>query len=621
MSPQGESLTGESDAVGARVPGDTIVAALRRRAAEQGGDPAMRHRGADGAWVVVTWADYAAAVGEVAAGLTSLGIGPGECVAVLASNRVEWHLADHGILGNGDVTVPVYPTSAPEQIAYILGHTKVRLAFVEDDEQLDKVRRIRSQVASLDHVVVFDPPAGAPADPGVITFDELRARGRAHLATDPSFVDDRAASITPDQLATLVFTSGTTGPPKGVMITHANIMWTLRSATRPFEIRSGERLLSFLPLSHIAERVMSDFLPIAVGGETWFARDLASVREDLLDCRPTVFFAVPRVWDKLHEAVVAKLAERPAPVRRAFAALEALGRRKVEHEQAGGRPDPVTGVVHGVLDRVVGAKVRHGLGLDQARVLITAAAPIHPDLLRWFHAIGMPLIELYGQSEDCGPTTANLPGRNKIGTVGPAIPGVTVRIADDGEILVKGGNVCAGYYRDPEATASLIDEDGWMHTGDLGTLDVDGYLTISGRKKDLIINAAGKNIAPQNIEVDLRNAPLIAQAVVIGEGRRYLTALITLDPDSAKAWAESRGKPADGEALAQDPDLLAEIQRAVDDVNAKRSRVEAIKKFRVLPGDFTLAGGELTPTLKPKRHVIAERHRHAIEALYADDAG
>ena len=312
------------------------------------------------------------------------------------------------------------------------------------------------------------------------------------------------------------------------MITHANIMWTIRSAASLFQIAEGERLLSFLPLSHIAERMMSDFAPVAVGGETWFARSLATVAEDLRDCRPTVFFAVPRVWEKFQEAVVAKLADEHGLKRLLIGQYLGLGgardgrpRRARVARRSGSR------LPYQVLDRVVGAKIRHELGLDQAHILITAAAPIHPDLIRWFHAIGLPIVELYGQTEACGPTTCNPPDDNRIGTVGRPIPGVRVRIADDGEILVTGRQHLRRLLPRPAGhRRRCIDEDGWMHSGDVGRVDDDGYLTIIGRKKDLIITAAGQNIAPQEIETDLRGYELISEAVVIGEGRRYLTALL-----------------------------------------------------------------------------------------------
>lgn len=601
----------------------TIVEALRANGRECPDQPAMRRR-VGSSWEVITWGEYNTAVSELVAGLAGIGLEPGERAGILSNNRAEWHLADHAILGSGGVTVPVYQTSSPDQVQYILGHSQSRVCFVEDQAQMAKVTQVRTELPRLERVIVLDPAAELPDDPLVTSLEGLRAEGRDRLAGEPGLADERAAAVTPDMLATLVYTSGTTGRPKGTMITHDNIMFTLRSSTQPFEIHDEERLLSFLPLSHIAERMMSDFLPIAAGGETWFARSFATVAEDLRECRPTVFFAVPRMWEKLREGVLEQLKEKPAPMRAAVAGYVKLGLRLSDQEPSGNKAAKVALMaakpVHKALDKVIGEKLRAALGLDKAHVFITAAAPIHPDLIRWFHAIGIPLLELYGQTEDCGPTTTNLPGRNKIGTVGPAIPGVTVRIADDGEILVKGGNVCAGYFEDPAGTAELIDADGWMHTGDLGELDTDGFLRIIGRKKDLIINAAGKNISPQNIELDLRNHPLISQAVVIGEGRRYLTALITLDAEYLGVWSKEHGKELDIEALTKDDDVQREVQAAIDEVNAKRSRVESIRKFRILPSDLSVAEGELTPTLKPKRFVVSQRYASVVDEMYAGDA-
>ena len=602
----------------AEVRGATIVEALRTNGRDFPNRAAMRRR-VDGRWEVMTWAEYNTAVAELVAGLAELGVEPGERAGILSNNRLEWHLADQAILANGSVTVPVYQTSSPDQVAYILGHSHARVCFVEDQAQLDKVLEVRGELPQLVRAVQLDGQVEAPDSGFVMSLEALRATGRERLAQEPTLADDRAIAVTPEQLATLVYTSGTTGRPKGTMITHGNIMWTLRSSTSPFEIHEDERLLSFLPLSHIAERMMSDFLPIAAGGETWFARSFATVAEDLRECRPTVFFAVPRMWEKLREGVLEQLKDKPAPMRAAVAAYVNLGLRRGALKDNPSRLAPVIVKGHQALDRAIGAKLRHALGLDKAHVFITAAAPIHPDLIRWFHAIGIPLVELYGQTEDCGPTTSNLPWNNKIGTVGPPIPGVELRIAEDGEILVKGGNVCAGYFEDPAGTAELLDQDGWMHTGDLGEIDADGFLRISGRKKDLIINAAGKNISPQNIELDLRNHELISQAVVIGEGRRYLTALVTLDPEHLGAWAEQHQKMFDLEALSRDPDVVANVQAAIDEVNAKRSRVESIRKFRVLPHDLTVAEGELTPTLKPKRHIVSTKYAGLVEEMYADE--
>ena len=596
----------------------TIIAAFRRTVDRIGDRPALRRCSGD-AWEVLTWRDYGTAVAEVTAGLAEMGIGPGEQVAILSTNRVEWHLADIGTMANGSVTVPIYQTSSANQVAYVLGHSEARACFVEDHDQLGKVLQVRDDLPKLDVVVVFDDSARMD-DPSVISMEQLRGVGAARLAREPALFETRSGAVQADDLATLVYTSGTTGPPKGVMITHANIMWTIRTAAPYMGVGEGERLLSFLPLSHIAERMMSDFAPIAVGGETWFARSLATVAQDLPVCRPTVFFAVPRVWEKFHEGVLEKVGDEHGIKKHILDRYLDLGLRKVAAEENGDRLAWPFEAEYRALDAVAGTKIRHQLGLDQAHILITAAAPIHPDLIRWFHAIGLPVLELYGQTEDCGPTAVNPASNNRIGTVGPALPGVTVRIADDGEILVKGGNVCAGYFKNAEGTAALLDDDGWMHSGDVGVLDADGYLRITGRKKDLIITAAGENISPQEIETDLRYEPFISQAVVIGERRRYLTVLVTLDADVLSRWAEERGKLTDPEVLADDPDVHAEIAASIERVNDRRSHAEGIRKFRVLAHDFTIAGGELTPTLKVKRAVVNEKYAALIEDMYAEEA-
>ncbi len=600
-----------------RVEGDTIVAALRHNVRRIPGRPALRSRGAHG-WETMTWADYGRAVSEVTAGLAELGIGAGQHVGIFSNNRAEWHLADLGTLANGSVTVPVYQTSSPEQVAHILGHGEAIVCFVEDHDLAGRILEVRDDLPKLDRIVVFDNDERLD-DPFVLGFAQLRAIGAARLEREPGLFAARADAVLPGSLATLVYTSGTTGPPKGAMVSHANIMWTIGSAVELVQIRERERLISFLPLSHIAERMISDFAALAVGAETWFARSLSTIAEDLRDCRPTIFFAVPRVWEKLQEAVIAKLDDTHGLKRLAVDRYVGLGEHvAVEHETADRAP-VWEKIPYEALDAAVGSKIRHEMGLDQARILISAAAPIHPDLIYWFHAIGLPVIELYGQTETCGPTTCNPPGANRVGTVGPPIPGERVRIADDGEILAKGGNVCMGYFHDPAATAELIDGEGWLHSGDVGRLDANGYLTITGRKKDLIITAHGQNIAPQEIETDLRQFELISEAVVIGDGRRYLTALLTLDGDTLASWADAHHKVADVEALAVDPDLRGEVDHFIERVNSKRSRVENIRKYRILAHDFTIEGGEMTPTLKVKRNVVNTNYRVLIDEMYADE--
>jgi long-chain acyl-CoA synthetase len=588
------------------IEGDTILDAFRLNVQRIPDRPALRWN-RDGDWIGWTWSEYGRAVGEWTAGLAESGVSTGDAVAILSGNRAEWHLADFATLANGAVTVPVYQTSSPEQVAYVLGHAEVVVCLVEDTDQLAKILEVRDQLPKLNRVVVFD--AARPYhDPLLMSVGELRAAGVDRLRRQPDLFETRADAVGPGQLATLVYTSGTTGPPKGTMIDHGTIMWTLRSSASVFELRERERFLSFLPLSHIAERMISDFASAATGGETWFARNLGTVGADLCACRPTVFFAVPRIWEKLRDAVLGALGEEiPLP-----GAPEEASRPPVP---AGGVELTAAPPRHPV-DAALGHSIRQGLGLDQAHILVSSAAPIHPDLLRWLGAIGLPVLEIYGQTETCGPTTVNPPGDNRLGTVGKAIPGVDVRIAEDGEVLVKGGNVCQGYLHDAPATAELIDRDGWMHSGDMGALDDDGYLRITGRKKDLIITAAGQNIAPQGIESDLRNHELLSEAVVIGDGRRYLTALLTLDAEALLAWATRRGKEIGAVTMGHDPELHQEIAKIVDEVNATRSRVERVKVFRVLDHGFGTASGEMTQTLKVKRNVVIEKYRTLVDEMY-----
>jgi long-chain acyl-CoA synthetase len=596
--------------------GATIIEALASNAFRRPSSPAMRYRNAEGEWQVISWSDYLAAVRQVAGGLAALGIAPGSRVAVLSANRPEWHIADLGILATGCISVPIYPTSSTTQIAYVLRHAKVEACIVDSHTQAGKVLEVRDQAPTLRHVVVVDQ-ATRSTDTFLRTFDELSALGADLSEADRAVVEQRMRDVHPDDVATLVYTSGTTGPPKATMITHHNIMWTLRQVAPVYSLTEGDRMLSFLPLSHIAERMMSEFTPIGVGGETWFARGLATVAQDLPECRPTIFLAVPRVWEKLREGIEGHIRRQPMAVRVAVERYMQLGSRKVQAEQAGLSPSRALAATYESLNRTVGASIRRQIGLDKARFVVSAAAPIHPDLVRWYYSIGLPMYQIYGQTEGCGPSTANRPGRVRIGTVGEALPGMTVKLAEDGEVLLKGDNVCLGYLDDPAATAELIDTDGWMHTGDTGEFDQDGQLRIVGRKKDLIVTAAGKNIAPQDIEVDLANHPLVSEAVVVGEGRKYLAALLTLDVEELTRWARMHDKLDDPEALTEDPDLMAEIDKAIEAVNRARSHAEGIRKFRILPHDLTAASGELTPTMKVKRNIVYQNYAEVIDELYA----
>lgn len=595
----------------------TILDVFRERVRTQGGRPALRRR-VVGRWESIDWAEYGLIVGEIAAGLVALGIQPGDRVAILSANRMEWHFADLGTMFAGAVTVPVYPTSAGSQVAYLLHHSETRVCFVDGEEQLTKVSEQREELPKLERVVSFDAGAADLGDPFTTSFDDLRAIGSQRLVDDPGMLGALAKTVHADDLATIVYTSGTTGPPKGAMITHRNIVATYDALTKVVPIGPDDRFLSFLPLSHVAERVVSHLGQIFAGGETWFAQSFATVAQDLTACRPTIFFAVPRVWEKLHDAVLEQVAATHG-VRRALADRYFALAAEIGAGDDASRPSRATKLAYLVLNRIVGAQIRNRVGLDRARVLVSGAASTSPDLLRWLHSIGLRVAEVYGQTEDCGPTSLNPPERIRIGTVGPPVPGVTVRIAADGEILVRGPNVCIGYFKDRVATRALIDDDGWMHSGDIGHIDNFGYLVVTGRKKDLIVTAHGKNIAPQEIETQLCFERLISQAVVVGEGRPYIGALITLDADAVAPWAREHGKALDPEALAGDPDLQDEIASSVEHVNRGLSHVEQVKRWRVLSRDFTVAAGELTPTLKVKRNVVNERYADVIADLYAEE--
>lgn len=595
----------------------TIVDRFRRRVAEQPDRDALRHRVGD-EWTSMTWGGYGTIVDEVAAGLIELGIERGDRVGLLSANRPEWHVADLAILSIGAVTVPVYPTSSSSQVRYVLEDSGARACFVDTGEQLAKVLLHREEMVDLERLIGSTSFPGFDRDSVLLDLDGIRALGRKQLDADPALVSKRAAGLVPGDLATLVYTSGTTGPPKGTMLTHGSIEWTIAAMDELVGLRPTDRFLSYLPLSHIAERVTSHFGQILSGGETWFAQSLVTVPDDLRACRPTIFFAVPRVWQKFHDAITAQVASTPRPVRAAMARYVAAGHGVVAADQEGTPVDRTQRLTHAALDRTLGARLRGQIGLDQARIMVSSAAPIHPDMVRWFHAIGLPIAEVWGQTEDCGPATVNPPDAIRIGSIGRPIPGLEVRVADDGELLVRGGSVCSGYWKQPEATAALIDDDGWMVTGDLGSIDDDGYVHITGRKKDLIINAAGKNIAPSEIESRLQMEPLIGQAVVLGDGRRYLVALLTVDADELANWRGSSRSFSDLGPWSVDPALLEEIGASVQRVNREHAPVEQIKYWRVLPEPLTVAGGELTPTLKVKRDVVADRQSELVEEMYAE---
>jgi long-chain acyl-CoA synthetase len=558
----------------------------------------------------VTWADYAEKVRRLAAGFAALGLRRGRTLGIMLTNRPEFHYADTAAMHLGATPFSVYNTYSAEQIEYLVGDAANPI-LVTEQAFLERVLEVREACGSVQHVVVVD----GDATDGVLTLDDVTERGEPDFDFEASW-----HAVQPSDVLTLIYTSGTTGPPKGVQLTHENLIQAVRSFDRIIAFPNDGRVVSYLPMAHVAERNCSHYLPLMLGFTVTCCPDPREVISYLPEVRPTWFFAVPRIWEKLKAALEAGIqAEQDEERRKATLWALDVGLRKVRAEQAGEEVSEELAAEHAKADGQVLSKIRAMLGLDELESLNVGAAPTPREVIEFFHALGLPLAELWGMSETTGAGACNPPGKVKIGTVGPAAPGIEIKLADDGEVLIRGPVVMPGYRNAPDKTAEAIDSDGWLHTGDIGELDDDGYLKLVDRKKELIINASGKNMSPANIEAKLKAAhPLIGQAVAIGDGRPYNVALITLDPDVAPAFAAQHGiEDSSFENLARDQAVLDEVQRGVDAANESLARVEQIKKFRLLPTDWEPGGDELTPTMKLKRKPIAEKYAAEIEALYA----
>jgi long-chain acyl-CoA synthetase len=611
------------------MPAQTIVEKFQERIAEHPESVALKYK-SGGTWTDITWRDYGTRVGRAAKALVAQGLGHGDKMALLSLNRPEWHVADVGCLSIGAATAPIYVTNSPEQVAYIIGHSESKLAIVENPDQLQKILKMRSELPALQKVVVIEGYQGDADKELVMTWDEFLAAGDG--ISDADFQAARA-KVQPQDLATFVYTSGTTGPPKAVMLTHANVMWTAHSseAIIPLGEATKGRAVSYLPLSHIAERMLTHFLQIYYGTTTCFAESLDTLLADLQAIKPTYFFGVPRVWEKFYAGVTAKMAQADPNDRKTKLAKKAIGLgreiTKLEQEAVarGAKTTDAkvplgTKLQHAALDKLVLHKIRAAFGLEECELALSSAAPLSPELIWFFHSIGLKIAEGYGQSEDNGPTAWNPPDGVLIGSVGKAMPGLEVKIAEDGEILVRGGNVMAGYFKDDQATRETIDEDGWLHSGDVGEFNDHGYLKITDRKKDLIITAGGKNIAPQELENKIKVHPLISQVVAIGDRRPFMTALITLDPEKAPSWAKEQGIDGDVAAIANHERTIKEIEGAINETNKGLAKVEQIKKFRILERDFLQEENEITPTMKVKRKTIAEVYADVIEDMYSKES-
>ena len=572
-----------------------------------GDQPAMRHKH-DGLWQVTTWREYREQARLTARGLMHLGLQPGGGVAIIGNNCPQWFIADIGAILAGGVPAGIYTTSSAEQCQYITDHCDATVAVVDDPKQLVKFKEQWPTMPKLQHIILMH---GSDADERVHSWDELRRLAEKVPETE---LDARIAQQKPEDACTLIYTSGTTGNPKGVLITHDNLTWTARQVLSSVDIRVGDQGISYLPLSHIAEQVVSLHGPMFLGGCTWFAESLDKLGDNLREVRPHYFLGVPRVWEKIQAKMMAAGATS-SPLKQKIAkwarGVGATGGLALQHNL-----DP--GFEYRLAQKLVFNKVRLALGLDRCRVQITSAAPIGRGTLEFFLSLGVILHEVYGMSECTGPATISNHSRWATGKAGFAMPGCDVKIAADGEILVRGRNVCKGYFKNADATAETIDAQGWLHTGDVGEFDDKQMLQITDRKKDLLITAGGENVAPQVLEGMLKGISVIGQAVVIGDGRKYLAALLTLDPERVAAEAKLADSPAtDAASAATCAKFRGHLQGQIDTLNGRLAQVQTIKRWIVLPQELSIEGGELTPTMKIKRKVVREKYSEQIEALYA----
>ncbi len=559
-------------------------------------------------WGEWTWGDYADRVARVAAGLSAKGVGPGDRVVLMLRNCPEFHVLDLAALMCGATPISIYNSSSPDQVAYLVGHSDAAVGVVEDDGFLAQFAPVRDQLPNLKSLGVVRP-GDTDAD---FDWDEL-------VSSDPLDLEDAAAGGSPDDLATVIYTSGTTGSPKGVMITNYNVCWTVESLRLSFDWEperfAGKRLVSYLPMAHIAERMTGHYQNMVLGTEVTSCPEPGQIAAYAREVQPNIMFGVPRVWEKIYSGVSASIAADAEKSKQFDEALEAS--QPIRMRMAWDEASDEDRQTWELLDDAAFRPIREMLGLDQVETAITGAAPIPAELLSWFHGIGVPMSEIYGMSENSGPMTWT-PLRIKPGTVGPAVAGCEVKLAEDGEMMCRGGNVFSGYLNEREKTAETLDDDGWLHSGDIGEVDDDGYFRIVDRKKELIVTAGGKNLSPANLEAALKMIPLVGQACAIGDKRPFVSALVVLDSDVAPGWAEQQGIEFDALSdLAQHPDVMAEVEAGLGEAMSGFNNAEKVKKITVLGEEWMPDSEELTPTSKLKRRGIHAKYAEEIEALYS----
>src|SRR5687767_6981442 len=594
---------------------DDTLARMFWSRVERGGDRPAQQFKRDGTWVTVTTRELGEIVRELALGLIAIGRQKGDRVALLSASRAEWVQADFAIFSAGCVTVPIYPSYPPDLVAYVVNDSEAKTLIVEDAAQLAKALEARDHMPKLEHIIVMGG-YDAPEPPKmVMTWQALQRLGRDNEAAHKSTLADRVASTQPDDIATIVYTSGTTGPPKGVVQTHGNHMASLRASAEMTPVEPGWVHLLFLPLAHSFARLES-FLGVYNGLLTAFAENLDKVGDNLKETRSHFICSVPRVFEKVYAKILAGVEAGPPTKRKIFNWAIGVGREVSRHQQRGQPLPPALKLKRALAHKLVFSKLHAALG-GRLQWAISGGAPLSRDIAEFFHAAGILILEGYGLTETCPAATFNRPTRFKFGSVGQALDNVEVKIAADGEILIRGAIVATGYLKQPEATAEVFEPSGWFHSGDIGRVDEDGFVFITDRKKDLIVTAGGMNIAPQNVENLLKADPFISQAMVYGDRKPYPVALITINPDELGKFARDHGIVAsDPSVLVKHPKLVERVSRTVEEKNSQLQSYARIKKFTILPGDFTQEGGELTPTLKVKRKVVSNKYMAAIEELY-----
>ncbi len=595
---------------------DTAPALFAKTVQRLGDRVAMRQK-EYGLWHDISWNEYYHRARCVGSALLSMGLEKGDCVSIIGDNCPEWVIIDMGVQCVGGVAVGVYSTNAWPQVEYVVEHSESKFFFVENEEQLDKWLHFRDNVPDLKKVIVWDLEGLRNfSDPMVMTLEELLDMGAGAAEESPGLFEERLASLTPEDLSVLIYTSGTTGPPKGAMLTHANVTWMGRAITTDNPMYDTDEVLSFLPLCHIFERIFSVFAQISYGYVVNFIESPDTVTDNMMEVSPTVGYAVPRIWEKYLSAVMIRMSDATWFKRIVFGLALKIGKKRASLRMGFKDVPLLLEAGYRLASFAVFRKLKERLGFDRMRIAYSGAAPISPDVLHFFQSIGVNLVEGYGQTEGTGVTCVSRVDGVKFGTVGPPLTGTKIKIAEDGEILVCSPSVFKGYYRDDKATQEAL-KDGWLHSGDVGEIDEDGYLRITDRKKDIIVTAGGKNITPQYIENKLKASPYINDAVIIGDRRKFITALIMIDEDNVVKYAQDhKVQFSTYKDLTMDPEIVRFIQGEVDKVNETLARVEQVKKFTILPKKLYEEDGEVTPTMKVKRKYVNEAFSDLIEAMY-----